>query len=88
MLNEAQIKEKLEINHIQGKSEGFSLKDLFDELQRYNKTISKAVKITYIARNTLGHTLGWNESISQSQYQDLYFIIASSCLHVIACLWI
>ena len=89
MLNEKKIRDKLKTNAIQGKGKGsrFDLTDLFNELQGYNNSISEAVKISYIARNTLGHTLGWNENISQSQYQNLYFIIASSCLHTIACLW-
>ena len=50
-------------------------------------SIDKAVQITYMARNTLGHNLGWDNTINQEQYQKLYFIIATSCLHVIACLW-
>ena len=87
MLNEKQVRDRLAINHIQGKGRVYILDDIFDELHRYNNTISNAVKITYVARNTLGHNLGWNKYINQSQYQDLYFIIASSCLHVIACLW-
>ena len=75
----------LKINHIQGGV--FVLSDVFDEMQKYNKSISKAIKITAIARNTIGHDLGWNINISQKQYQELYFIIAASCLHAIACLW-
>jgi hypothetical protein len=87
MLNEKKIRDRLKTNAVQGKGSGFELTDLFNRLQGYNNSISEAVKISYIARNTLGHTLGWNENISQSQYQNLYFIIASSCLHTIACLW-
>jgi hypothetical protein len=88
MLNEKKIRDELEINHIQGKSGGFHLDEMFDELEKFNYSISEAVKITYLARNTLGHNLGWNQAISASQYQSLYFIIAASCLHVIARLWI
>jgi hypothetical protein len=85
ILNENKIKDKLKTASVQGGE--FELDDVFNKLQSYRNSISEAVEISYMARNTLGHTLGWNQNISQSQYQDLYFIIASSCLHVIACLW-
>jgi tetratricopeptide (TPR) repeat protein len=79
----------LKIDEIKGKGKGqaYELRDLFDELQKYKKTISEAVKITAIARNTIGHDLGWNININQDQYRELYLIIAASCLHAIACLW-
>jgi hypothetical protein len=79
----------LKIDKIRGKGKGqaFKLDDVFYEIQKYKKTISEAVKITAIARNTIGHDLGWDTSISQDQYRELYLIIAASCLHAIACLW-
>lgn len=87
MLNNKEIRNKLQIDPIQGKGIDFTLDDLFGELSEYDHSISDAIRIAYLTRNTLGHNLGWNPNISQSQYQDLYFIIASSCLHVIASLW-
>ena len=87
ILQEAQIISKLKINPIQGKKDGFVLEDMFDKLQRNDNSIDLAMQISYMARNTLGHSLGWNANISQSQYRELYLIIAASCLHVIACLW-
>lgn len=87
ILQEAQLISKLKINPIQGKKDGFVLEDMFDKLRRYDNSIDQAIQISYMARNTLGHSLGWNEYISQSQYRELYLIIAASCLHVIACLW-
>jgi hypothetical protein len=87
ILQEAQIMSKLKINPIQGKKDGFVLDDMFDKLQRNDSSMDQAMQISYMARNTLGHSLGWNEYISQSQYRELYLIIAASCLHAIACLW-
>lgn len=87
MLNKKEIRDKLQIEPIQGKGSDFTLHDLFVELSGYDNSISEALRIAYLTRNTLGHNLGWNPNITQSQYQDLYFLIASSCLHVIACLW-
>jgi hypothetical protein len=76
-------------NTLKGKGGGsaFTLEDVFDELKKSTHTIDEALKVTYSARNTLGHNLGWDSSINQEQYQRLYFSIAASCLHVIACLW-
>jgi len=87
ILQEAQVISKLKINPIQGKKDGFILDDMFDKLRRNDNSIDQAMQISYMARNTLGHSLGWNAYISQSQYRELYLIIAASCLHVIACLW-
>ncbi len=50
-------------------------------------SISSAINITYMTRNTLGHDLGWEDRINQEQYTQLYKIILAACLHVIACLW-
>ncbi len=85
MLQEPQIKEALYINSIQGGN--FVLDDIFAKLQEFDNSISAAIQISYMTRNTLGHSLGWDTNLSQSQYRELYLIIASSCLHVIACLW-
>jgi hypothetical protein len=86
MLKEPQIRDALKIKDVQGGK--FDLNDLFEKLQTFDYSIYEAIQISYMARNTLGHSLGWNTYISQSQYQELYLIIASSCLHVLACLWI
>ena len=85
ILKEQKIVDVLKIDAIDGGN--FALKDIFEKLQCFDNSISEAIQISYMARNTLGHNLGWNTSINQNQYQELYLIIASSCLHVIACLW-
>jgi hypothetical protein len=89
MLNRKDVRVALNTSSIQGKGAGnvFTLDDVFDELRKSTHSIDQALKITYLARNTLGHNLGWDNKIGQEQYQKLYFIIAASCLHVIACLW-
>ena len=86
ILNEPRIRHELNITPIIGKG-GDILDDVFAVLQTYNNTLEETIKITYMTRNTLGHNLGWDGSITQEQYRRLYLIIASSCLHVIACLW-
>lgn len=89
VLNQKDVRVALNTSPIQGKGNGnvFTLANVFEELQNPVKSIDQAIKITYMTRNTLGHNLGWDSNISQEQYQKLYFIIAASCLHVIACLW-
>jgi hypothetical protein len=85
ILREDTIIDRLKTPKITGGN--FDLNGVFNKLQSYQNSISEAIEITLMTRNTLGHTLGWNQIISQSQYQKLYFIIVSSCLHAIACLW-
>jgi hypothetical protein len=87
MLNELQHVLKIDEIKRKGNNQVFELDDVFIGMQTYQKTISDAVKITAIARNTIGHDLGWDTTISQDQYRELYLIIAASCLHAIACLW-
>jgi tetratricopeptide (TPR) repeat protein len=87
MLNQPDVREALGITAIQGKRDGFTLDDVYQELQMDSNSLDQAFKIVYMARNTLGHNLGWDSNISHEQYQKLYFVIAAACLHVIACLW-
>jgi hypothetical protein len=49
--------------------------------------IKTAVKFTGRIRNTVGHDLGWNTELDRSQYDKLASMIASACLHCIACLY-
>lgn len=87
ILQEPAIISRLKIGPINGKKDGFVLQDIFNSLLSYDNSIDQAIQISYMARNTLGHSLGWDANINQNQYRELYLIIASSCLHVIACLW-
>lgn len=87
ILTQTDIRAALGIIAIQGKGHDLSLEDVFHELQKPITTMDQVMEVAYMARNTLGHNLGWDTNINQEQYQKLYFIIAASCLHVIACLW-
>jgi hypothetical protein len=49
--------------------------------------IQTAVRFAGRIRNTVGHNLGWNAAFSSSQYNRLASMVASSCLHAIACLY-
>lgn len=85
ILQEPMISSKLNIGHIQGRK--FDLGDVYKKLPNYNRSIDESILIAYMARNTLGHNLGWKSNINQTQYCQMYLIIAASCLHVIASLW-
>jgi hypothetical protein len=87
MLTQPDIREALDITAVQGKGVDSTLDDVFQELQNPVTTMDQTMQVAYRARNILGHNLGWDSNINQEQYQKLYFIIAASCLHVIACLW-
>lgn len=87
MLTQTDIRDALGIIAIQGNGGDSTLEGVFQELQNPTITMDQVMKVAYMARNTLGHNLGWDSNINQEQYQKLYFIIAASCLHVIACLW-
>ncbi len=85
ILKEKRITEALRIVAV--KPGDYDLDAIFDKLLKFDNSIDDALQISYMARNTLGHSLGWNTNITQTQYRELYLIIASSCLHVINCLW-
>lgn len=84
ILKEPEIQKALQISHLDTRES--TLDDVYREVTKV-VTIEQAIQVTYMTRNTLGHNLGWDSNISQDQYQNLYFVIAASCLHVIACLW-
>ena len=52
-----------------------------------NEPVDIAIQFTGKLRNTIGHNLGWNISINKLEYQRLFQMVASSCLHAIACLY-
>lgn len=80
------LKMELGIQGINGNGNK-TLNDVLGEVDKYNVSITHSILIAYMTRNTLGHNLGWGDGITKTQYQQLYKIIASSCLHVIACLY-
>jgi hypothetical protein len=50
-------------------------------------SLHTAVVRTAQIRNTTGHNLGWQVSLSVPEYNKLAAYVASSCLHAIACLY-
>src|SRR5262249_4613592 len=60
---------------------------LLADLSSADDSTTTAIKFTGRVRNTVGHNLGWKVALDKSQYDLLARMIASSCLHVIACLY-
>lgn len=50
--------------------------------------LETAVQFTGKLRNSLGHNLGWPTTLNKKLYQQLFQMVFSSCLHVLACLYI
>jgi len=90
ILNNEAINLNLNISSIINKR--ISLDDVFKKLieingSKHDLKVQDAIQITYMARNTLGHNLGWETKITLDEYTQLYNLITSACLHVINCLW-
>ena len=67
---------------------GQNLKQVIDKIdQEIDNSLPTSMQYTGWLRNTLGHNLGWRVSINKFQYQRLFEMIASSCIHVIVCLY-
>lgn len=70
------------------KISGKTLKNVIDQIdQESDNSLSTAMQYTGWLRNALGHNLGWGVSLNKSQYQRLFEMVASSCIHAIACLY-
>ena len=52
-----------------------------------DESLPTAMQYTGWLRNTLGHNLGWDVSLTKNQYQRLFMMIASSCIHAVAKLY-
>lgn len=57
------------------------------DLPNADDRIETAILFTGRVRNTVGHNLGWVVNINKLQYQRLFEMIASSCMHAVACLY-
>jgi hypothetical protein len=75
--------DKTKLN-ISGKTLGQVLAKLSTESDR---SLPTAMQYTGWLRNTLGHNLGWNVFLNKNDYQQLFQMVTSSCLHAIACLY-
>lgn len=56
-------------------------------LPAVDDSITSAVEFTGKLRNTVGHDLGWQTCLDLDTYNRLAAMVASSCLHAIACLY-
>lgn len=63
------------------------LQEVIDILSSAETTIEKSFQIAGKVRNTTGHSLGWEVSISQDEYRGLFERIGVSCLHTISALY-
>jgi hypothetical protein len=68
---------------------GFTFPDVLTSLPAGDDPIPIPIAVEYTGRirNTLGHDLGWNAPLDTSNYNKLAGLVASSCLHAIACLY-
>ena len=74
-------KSKLNIN-------GKTLSQVVNKInQEGENSLPTAMQYTGWLRNTLGHNLGWGVSLNKSQYQRLFEMVASSCIHAISKLY-
>lgn len=60
---------------------------VLSDLSSADDSITTAVQFAGRVRNTVGHNLGWKVALDKSQYDLVARMIASSCLHAIACLY-
>jgi hypothetical protein len=64
-----------------------SFQSVLDDLAGADDCVSTVISFTGRMRNSLGHNLGWNTSLTKYQYHRLFRMVAKSCLHVIGCLY-
>jgi hypothetical protein len=60
---------------------------VLEDLANDDGSIQTAIRVTGKIRNTVGHDLGWVVAIDGNEYERLFRMVASSCLHAIACLY-
>jgi hypothetical protein len=62
--------------------------DVMYELDNSDESIEQSILLTGMTRNTLGHNLGWEAGLTKNQYQRLFQMVSSSCIHVVSNLYI
>jgi hypothetical protein len=65
----------------------FTFPAIMASLPTADNSIPTAIEFAARVRNTLGHDLGWNAALDTATYNRLAGMVASSCLHAIACLY-
>jgi hypothetical protein len=63
------------------------LQSILTSLSTKDESIKTAIQYTGLLRNTLGHNLGWVVNLDKNQYNRLFRMVCTSCLHTIACLY-
>jgi len=63
------------------------LQDVINQLKSLPPTIQAAIEVAGKTRNTTGHSIGWEITITVEEYEKLYQCIGAACLHTIACLY-
>lgn len=61
--------------------------EVLDELDKSDESIERSIQLTGMTRNTLGHNLGWESGLTKNQYQRLFQMVSSSCIHVVSKLY-
>jgi hypothetical protein len=69
------------------KIHGASFTGIVQDLSSADNEIQTAIKFAGRIRNAVGHDLGWEAAFDRSHFDRLASMIASSCLHAIACLY-
>lgn len=64
-----------------------NMQSILNNLETADDSIFTAIKLTARLRNTVGHNLGWEDGLTKIQYQKLFMMVASSCIHVVAKLY-
>lgn len=60
---------------------------ILHDLGNADNRIQTAIEFAGRIRNTVGHNLGWGVNLDKNQYSRLVRMVATSCLHAIACLY-
>jgi hypothetical protein len=66
---------------------GSTFQQIVADLRSADSSIYSAIQRAGRIRNTTGHDLGWQVSLTASEFNSLAESVALSCLHAIACLY-
>ena len=65
-----------------------TFQEVLGKLKCIDSNTIAALQIAYELRNTIGHNLGWKDKMCHAEYDQLFQIVSTSCLHTIACLYV
>jgi hypothetical protein len=64
-----------------------AFQDLLGDLTSADQRIETAISYTLSLQHSIGGHLNWNLPMTQAQYLRLFEMVASACLHAVACLY-